>query len=114
MNNLTSTSSDLARAPITAQQRIGINYQLTYTASPRRFLPAPKTRRFIIFELQEKTNAKKTLARTNDTNDSEPARTRPCACRYSAAPMANYYLTLDQTFWPIYRPGAGYLLTIFV
>ena len=52
------------------------------------------------------------LARNHDTNGFEPARTRPCAAGYSAAPTASYYLALDQKFWPIHGPGAGYLLRV--
>ena len=54
----------------------------------------------------------RTLARNNDINGFEPACIRPCATRHFAAPTASYYLLLDQTFWPVYGPGVGYLLRL--
>ena len=83
----------------------------TYTATSRRLLPASIAERFLEIWITRKDEHKKTLARNNDTNGFKPVRNQSRAAGRSIAPTANYYSASDRTFWPIYGPGAGYLLT---
>ena len=85
----------------------------TCTVTSCRLLSAPITWWFLNFELREKTNAKRTLARNTDTN----------ALNQRAPDRAPLDIPLPQRLITIafrighygtytYEPGAGYLLSI--
>ena len=67
---------------------------------------------FFVFKcwITRRTLRKVLLRESANTNGFKPVRTWFCATRFSAAPAASYYFTIDQTFWPIYGPRAGCLL----
>ena len=64
----------------------------TYTATPRKLLPTPTTRSFLVVWIARKDACTKERARVKMTllTGFEPARARLRAARYSAAPTASY------------------------